>query len=233
MTERLKREEDEHLYEERKQIARDGPDLTGAELNARLHAAWDRPRGVIGWLSSVDHKEIGRRYIVTALVFLALGGLMAVLMRMQLMRPDNDLIGAERYNEIFTMHGTTMMFLFAVPVMDGIAIYVIPLMLGTRATSFPRLNAFSYYTYLAGGSLLWVAFILNVGPDAGWFSYVPLSGPEFSPGKRTDIWAQMVTFTEVAALSVAVVLVATILKQRAPGMTLARMPLYVWSILVT
>jgi cytochrome c oxidase subunit 1 len=233
MNEAEKKKDDERLAEERKHIARDGPDLTGAELDARLHRAWDRPRGVVGWLSSVDHKEIGHRYIVTALVFLALGGLMAVMMRMQLMRPDNDLIGAERFNQIFTMHGTTMMFLFAVPIMDGIAIYLIPLMIGTRALAFPRLNAFSYYTYLAGGSLLWVAFLLNVGPDAGWFSYVPLSGPEFSPGKRTDIWAQMITFTEVAALAVAVVIVATILKQRAPGMTLARMPLYVWSILVT
>src|SRR5207244_702529 len=96
-----------------------------------------------------------------------------------------------------------------------------------------RLNAFSYYMYLAGGLTLWIAFLLNIGPDAGWFAYVPLSGPEFSPGKRTDIWAQMITFTEVAALAVAVELVATILKQRAPGMTLARMPLFVWGVLVT
>ena len=214
-------------------LPRDGPALYGEALHERLEKTWSRPPGLIGWLSSVDHKEIGRRYLVTAVIFFILAGLLAMAMRLQLAQPDQNLIGAARYNEIFTMHGTTMMFLFAVPVMDAIAVYIIPLMLGTRDTSFPRLNAFSYYVYLFGGCLLWVAFVLNVGPDVGWFAYAPLSGPEYSPGKRTDIWAQMVTFTEIAALSVAVVLVATILKQRAPGMTLDRMPLFVWAILIT
>lgn len=214
------------------EIARDGPDLTGAELHARLTQAWRRKPGFVGWLSTVDHKEIGRRYIATAFVFLALGGIMALIMRAQLARPESGLISADRYNQIFTMHGTTMMFLFAVPVMEAIAIYVLPLMLGTRNIAFPRLNAFSYWMYLSGGLLLWVAFLLNIGPDAGWFSYTPLSGPQFSPGKRVDIWAQMVTFTEIAALCVAVELVAMILKQRAPGMTLARMPLFAWAMLV-
>ena len=105
-------------------------------------------------------------------------------------------------------------------------------MLGTRSTAFPRLNAFSYCMYLFGGLMLWVAFLLNIGPDIGWFAYTPLSGPQFSPGKRADIWAQMITFTEVAALAAAVVLVCTILKTRAPGMTLARMPLFAWAMLV-
>jgi cytochrome c oxidase subunit 1 len=224
---------EKQMAKAREKIVRDGPKLTGLKLHSRLENTWKTPPGIFGWLSTVDHKDIGRRYIVTALIFLALGGVAAMFMRMQLAQPDSALIGAARYNELFTMHGTTMMFLFAVPVMDGIAIYIIPLMLGTRSTAFPRLNAFSYYTYLAGGLLLWSAFLLNIGPDAGWFAYVPLSGPEFSPGKRTDIWAQMITFTEVAALAVAVVLIATILKQRAPGMTLARMPLFAWAILVT
>src|SRR5204863_925780 len=174
--------------------------------------------GVIGALSTVDHKIIGRRYIITAFVFLALGGVLAVAMRAQLSRPENHFMGPDLYNQIFTMHGTTMMFLFAVPVMEAMAVFLVPLMLGTRNIAFPRLNAFSYFTYLAGGVLLWIAFALNVGPDAGWFSYVPLAGPEFSPGKRIDIWAQMVTFTEIAALAVAVEITATILKQRAPGM---------------
>ena len=212
--------------------ARDGPELTGAALDARLRRTWGREPGLWGWLSTVDHKEIGRRYMITAFIFLALGGILAMLMRLQLARPESGLIGPDRYNQIFTMHGTTMMFLFAVPVMDAVAVYLIPLMLGTRNIAFPRLNAFSYFVYLAGGILLWVAFLLNVGPDAGWFSYVPLAGPEYSPGKRIDIWAQMVTFTEVAALAVAVEIVATILKQRAPGMSLSRMPLFAWSMLV-
>jgi cytochrome c oxidase subunit I len=198
-----------------------------------LDKTWASPPGFIGWLSSVDHKDVGRRYIVTALVFLALAGALAVVMRLQLSRPGNDLVGAARYNEIFTMHGTTMMFLFAVPVMQGMQIYLTPLMVGTRSTAFPRLNAFSYWTYLAGGCLLWIAFLLNIGPDIGWFAYPPLSGPQFGIGKRADIWAQMVTFTEIAALAAAVSLTATILKQRAPGMTLARMPLFVWATLVT
>jgi cytochrome c oxidase subunit 1 len=226
------REEDKKLAAERRKIARDGPRLSGAKLEARLERTWKRPRGILGWLATVDHKEIGRRYIVTALIFLALGGALALLMRLQLARPDNDMIGASRFNELFTMHGSTMMFLFVVPVMEGVAVYIIPLMLGTRSTAFPRLNAFSYYMYLFGGLLLWGAFAFNIAPDIGWFAYTPLSGPQFSPGKRADIWAQMITFTEVSALAAAVVLVATILKTRAPGMTLARMPLFAWAMLV-
>jgi len=217
----------------KERVLRDGPDLTGAELEARLHATWARPKGLIGWLGSVDHKEIGRRYIITALAFLALGGLMALHMRLQLMFPDNDLMGPGLFNETFTMHGTTMMFLFAVPVMQGVQIYLTPIMVGTRAMAFPRLTAFSYYMYLFGGLFLWGAHFLRFGPDNGWFSYVPLAGPQYGIGKRADVWAQTVTFTEVAALAVAVTLVATILKQRAPGMTLARMPIFVWATLVT
>ena len=210
----------------------DGPDFTGAALDAELSRTWsDRP-GLIGWLCTVDHKRVGTRYIVTALAFLFLAGVLALVMRAQLARPESGLISADRYNQIFTMHGTTMMFLFAVPVMEAFAIYLVPLMVGTRAIAFPRLNAFSYWLYLAGGVMIWVAFVLNVGPDIGWFSYTPLSGPEYSPGKRADFWAQMVTFTEVAALAVAVELVATIFKMRAPGMRLDRIPLFVWSALV-
>jgi cytochrome c oxidase subunit 1 len=226
------REEDERLARERNKIARDGPKLTGAKLDARLERTWRRPPGILGWLATVDHKEIGRRYIVTALIFLALGGALSLLMRLQLARPDSNLLSAQRYNELFTMHGSTMMFLFAVPVMEGVAVYIIPLMVGTRSTAFPRLNAFSYYMYLFGGLMLWIAFVLNIGPDIGWFAYTPLSGPQFSPGKRADIWAQMITFTEVSALAAAVVLICTILKTRAPGMTLARMPLFAWAMLV-
>jgi len=225
-------EEDKRLAAERKKIVRDGPKLTGAKLEATLERTWKRPPGILGWLATVDHKEIGRRYIVTALIFLALGGVLSLFMRLQLARPDNNLISASRYNELFTMHGSTMMFLFAVPVMEGVAVYIIPLMLGTRSTGFPRLNAFSYYMYLFGGLMLWGAFVLNIGPDIGWFAYTPLSGPQFSPGKRADVWAQMITFTEVSALAAAVVLVCTILKTRAPGMTLARMPLFAWAMLV-
>jgi len=214
-------------------LPRDGPALQGEELHRRLSVTWGRAPGLWGWLTTVDHKEVARRYLITALAFFSFGGVLALMMRVQLATPESGLIDPDRYNQIFSMHGTTMMFLFAVPVMEAMAIYLVPLMVGTRAIAFPRLNAFSYWLYLAGGVMIWIAFILNVGPEAGWFTYVPLAGPEYSPGKRTDFWAQMVTFTEVAALAVAVELVATIVKQRAPGMSLDRMPLFVWSILVT
>ncbi|HEX8669054.1 MAG TPA: cytochrome c oxidase subunit I [Allosphingosinicella sp.] len=213
-------------------LPRDGEKLQGVALHHRLEKTWSRPPGLWGWLSTTDHKEIAHRYIVTAMIFLALGGILALIMRVQLATPESGLITPDRYNQIFTMHGTTMMFLFAVPVMEAMSVFLVPLMIGTRNIAFPRLNAFSYYVYLSGGLLLWAGFILNIGPDAGWFAYVPLSGPEYSPGKRTDIWAQMVTFTEVAALAVSVEIVATILKQRAPGMTLSRMPIFVWVSLI-
>ncbi|HEY0423781.1 MAG TPA: cbb3-type cytochrome c oxidase subunit I, partial [Rhodopila sp.] len=202
-------------------------------LEAQLGTIWRTERGLLGWLGTVDHKLIGRRYIATAFVFLALGGILAMLMRVQLSGPENRLIGPDRYNQIFTMHGANMMFLFAVPVMEAVAVYVVPLMIGTRNIAFPRLNAFSYWMYLAGGILLWTAFALNMGPDVGWFAYVPLSGPQYGIGKRSDIWAQMITFTEVSALAVAVEIVVTVLTQRAPGMSLDRIPLFVWSMLVT
>ncbi|MFD1612476.1 cytochrome c oxidase subunit I [Sphingomonas tabacisoli] len=214
-------------------IARDGAELQGAELHDRLTRTWSRPAGLIGWLMTTDHKEIGRRYLVTAFIHFVLAGVLALIMRTQLATPESGLITADRYNQLFTMHGTTMMFLFAVPVMDAVMIYLTPLMLGTRNVAFARLHAFSYWMFLAGGVMLWIAFAMNIGPDAGWFAYVPLSGPQFSPGKRVDFWAQMITFTEVAALAVAVSLVATVLKHRAPGMRLDRMPLFVWGTLVT
>ncbi|HEX3952842.1 MAG TPA: cytochrome c oxidase subunit I [Stellaceae bacterium] len=202
-------------------------------LEEQLELTWRTPSGLLGALSTVDHKIIGRRYVVTAFFFLLLGGVLAMLMRAQLALPENRLIGPDRYNQIFTMHGANMMFLFAVPVMEAMAVYLVPLMIGTRNIAFPRLNAFSYWMYLAGGIMLWTAFALDMGPDIGWFAYVPLSGPQYGAGKRADIWAQMITFTEVSALAVAVELVVTIFKQRAPGMSLDRIPLFVWSMLVT
>ncbi len=207
-------------------------EIAEPELSARLARLWATPPG-IGRLASVDHKVVGRRYIITAFAFLMLGGILAVLMRLQLSGSERKLLSPDAYNQIFTMHGSTMMFLFAVPVMEAFAVYLVPLMVGTRNIAFPRLNAFSYWMYLFGGCFLWISFILNTGPDVGWFAYVPLSTAQFDPSKRADVWAQMITFTEVAALAVAVEIVVTVFKQRAPGMTLDRIPLYVWSMLVT
>src|ERR1700761_301259 len=197
-----------------------------------LKASWRHPPGLFGWLSYTTHQAIGMRYIVTAFIFLLVGGVEALLMRFQLAKPNNTFLSPDRYNEIFTTHGTTMMFLFAVPVMEGMAIYLVPLMCGTRNVAFPRLNAFGYWMFVFGILFLYWGVFTNAAPDMGWFAYPPLSGPQFTPGKRADYWAQMITFTEVSALCVATELIATILKMRAPGMSLNRIPLYVWSILI-
>ncbi len=218
-------------------LAASASDLLAPERVARerleLERSWSRPPGLWGWLTTVDHKDVGRRYIITAFVFFVLGGIEAALIRIQLARPENGLIGPDAYNQIFSTHGTTMMFLFAVPVMTAIGLYFVPLMIGTRNVAFPRLNAYGYYVYLIGGALLYAGFLLNTGPDAGWFSYVPLAGPEFTPGKRSDIYAQTVTFTEISALITSVEIIVTVFKQRAPGMSLNRVPLFVWAQVVT
>jgi cytochrome c oxidase subunit 1 len=197
-----------------------------------LESSWRAPRGFWGWFRQVNHQAIGKRYIVTAFVFLVLGGIEALLMRFQLAFPESRLLNPNAYNEIFTIHGSTMMFLFAVPVMEGMGIYLVPLMLGTRNVAFPRLNAYGYYMYLFGGIFLYAGILLNISPDAGWFAYTPLSGPQFAPGKRVDFWAQMITFTELSALVVAIELIVTTLKMRAPGMSLNRIPVFVWAMFV-
>src|ERR1700704_5443376 len=198
-----------------------------------LEQTWADPPGFLGWFSPVDHKSIARRYLVTAFGYFLLGGILAVLMRLQLSRPDNPLIGPDLYNQIFTTHGTTMMFLFAVPVMQALGIYFVPLMVGARSLAFPRLIAFSYWMFLFGGIFLYVSFFLNAGPDVGWFAYPPLSEALYTPSKRADIWAQLITFTEVASLATAISLITTVFKMRAPGMTLNRIPIFVWAQVIT
>jgi cytochrome c oxidase subunit I+III len=208
------------------------PESALAADAAALEVAWrDRP-GFWGWLTAVDHKSIGRRYIVTAFLMFLAGGIEAALMRAQLARPENSLLGPDRYNQIFTTHGTTMMFLFAVPMMTAMGLYFVPLMVGARTVAFPRLNAFGYWTYVVAVVFLYVSLFANTAPDVGWFAYVPLSGPQYSPGHRVDVWAQMVTFTEIAALCAAVNIIVTVFKMRAPGMSLNRIPVFVWAQLV-
>src|SRR3954464_9354793 len=207
-------------------------DIDDTALHERLHEAWKGRPGFWGWLISTDHKSIGKRYLVTAIVMLVFGGINALIMRTQLARPENGLIGPDKYNQLFTVHGTTMMFLFAVPVMNAMGIYFVPLMLGTRDVAFPRLNAFGYWTFLVAVVFLYVSFFVNTGPDVGWFAYVPLSGPQYSPGHRVDVWAQVVTFTEISALVAAVNIIVTTFKMRAPGMSVNRIPLFVWAQLV-
>ncbi len=214
---------------------RDGtPSFAGrSESRETLDRTWQLKKGFLGWFCEVNFLVISRRVIIAAFVFFLLGGLEALLMRLQLARPDAKLMGPDLYDQLFTTHGSTMMFLFAVPIMQGMGLYLVPLMIGTRSVALPRLNAYSFYIYVIGGGLLYVALLTNTGPDAGWFSYVPLANSQFSPGKRVDVWAQMITFTEIASLANATNLIVTIFKLRAPGMGLQRMPLFVWAMLVT
>src|ERR1041384_6559813 len=213
--------------------------MTGREerLNdgrfGQLEQTWADPTGVCGWFTHGDHKSIGRRYLVTAFAFFLIGGVLAALMRVQLSRADNTILSPDLYNQIFTTHGTTMMFLFAVPVMQALGVYFVPLMVGARSIAFPRLVAFSYWMLLFGGIFLYVSFLLNAGPDVGWFSYPPLAEALYTPSKRADVWAQLITFTAVASLAVAASLLTTTFKLRAPGMTLNRVPAFVWAQVVT
>src|SRR5215210_6047381 len=148
--------------------------LRDPEDRLLLANTWQRPPGFYGWLIATNHKDIGVRKVITAVIFFLLAGVLALMMRLQLAVPENTLLGPDVYNQLFTTHGTAMMFLFAVPVMEGMGLFLVPLMVGTRNVSFPRLLNFSYYVYLGAGVLLYVSLLLNTGPDMGWFSYVPL-----------------------------------------------------------
>jgi cytochrome c oxidase subunit I+III len=198
-----------------------------------LSYAWDTRPGIVGWLGAVNHKAVGTRYVITTLAFFAIGGVLAVLMRIQLGAAENSFLSAERYNELFTMHGTTMMFLFAVPITEAIGIYFAPLLIGARDMPMPRVNAFGYWAYLFGGLFLYASFFTGDVPDGGWFAYTPLTESEFSPPMNLDFWLLGVTFVEVAGIVAAMEIVLLILKCRAPGMALSRMPLFAWSQLVT
>src|SRR5258705_7530387 len=169
------------------EILRDGGGWNAPAAKA-LDRTWRDKPGLVGWLSTTDHKAIGRRFIVTAFGFFAAAGVLGGLMRHQLSKPDNTLLGPDLYNQVFTMHGTTMMFLFAVPMMQGLAVYLVPLMVGTRNTAFPRVTACAYFIYLIGGLTLFAGFCFNTGADAGWFAYVPLAGPQCWVGQRADLW---------------------------------------------
>jgi cytochrome c oxidase subunit I+III len=199
---------------------------------AQLDRVWQSPPGFIGWFSHVNHRSIGKRFIVTAMIFFFIAGIEALEMRFQLGIPENTFLDPDTYRQLFTMHGSIMMFFFAVPIMEGFAIYLVPLMLGARDMVFPRLNAFGYYIYLIAGIVLQIANWLWLSPDAGWFNYVPLASREYSPGLRIDLWVTMITFIELSALVAAVELIVTIFKQRPPGMTLTRIPIFVWAVLV-
>jgi cytochrome c oxidase subunit I+III len=198
-----------------------------------LRHTWGHPQGLWGWLVNVSHKSVGMRYMVTAFIFFLFGGLEAALMRTQLAYPNNHFLGPEVYNQMFTMHGSTMMYFFAIPFVEGLGLYLVPLMIGTRETAFPRLALFGYYCYLIAGVTLYIAWFCGMGPNAGWFNYPPLSEALYNPGLRIDFFLMTVILAEIGAVTTAVDLIPTILKHRAPGMSLNRMPIFVWTQLIT
>ena len=201
-------------------------------LHKELSRIWDTAPG-LGRLSAVNHTVLGKRFIITAFVFFTIGGLLAMLIRAQLATSKNAFVGPDIYNQIFTMHGTIMMFLFAIPMFEGFAIYLLPKMLGARDMAFPRMAAYGYWCYLFGGSILIAALLLGVAPDGGWFMYTPLNSKPYSPAINADIWLLGITFVEISALSAAIEIIVSILKLRAPGMTLNRMPIMAWYLLIT
>uniref|UniRef100_UPI002899A8CD cytochrome c oxidase subunit I n=1 Tax=Tianweitania sp. TaxID=2021634 RepID=UPI002899A8CD len=202
------------------------------KLHHDLQAIWDTKPGW-GRLSAVNHTVLGRRFIIAAFVFFAIGGVLAMLIRAQLATPRSAFVGPDIYNQLFTMHGTVMMFLFAIPMFEGFAIYLLPKMLGARDMAFPRLTAYGFWCYVFGGSILIAALLLGVAPDSGWFMYTPLSSSTYSPGINADIWLLGITFVEISALSAAIEITVSILKMRAPGMSIDRLPIMAWYLLVT
>jgi len=193
-----------------------------------------RPRytGILEWVTTTDHKKIGVLYLFTTFFFFLSGGLLALAMRTQLATPDGHILTAQQYNAAFTMHGTTMVFLFVVPVWTGFANYIIPLQLGARDMAFPRLNALSYWLLVSGGMLLYSSFLVGP-PAAGWTSYVPLSTKPFSPQVGQDLWIIGLTVLGFSSIFGALNMIVTIFSLRAPGMTFHRITLFAWSVLVT
>lgn len=200
-------------------------------LHHELSDVWSSGTG-LRRLAAVNHTVIGKRFIVTALVFFAIGGFLGMLIRTQLATSSNAFMDAEQYAQVFTMHGTIMMFLFAIPFFEGLSIYVLPKLIGARDLAFPRLSAYGYWCYLFGGGMLIFALLGGIAPAGGWFMYTPLSSSQYSPGINADIWLLGITFVEISAISAAIEIIVTILRLRAPGMSLDRMPVFAWYMLV-
>jgi len=197
----------------------------------RLTTLWRTPPTLLGWLATVDHKILGKRYIYTAFVFFFLGGVEAAVMRAQLARPEGQLLSPDAYNQLFTMHGVTMMFLFVQPVLSGFSFYLTPLLIGARELAYPRLNVFSYYAFLFAGLFIYASFLVGQAPNAGWFNYTPLSSVVANPGLNIDFYALGLLFLGIATTVGAINSIVTILALRAPGMSIDRMPLFLWSSL--
>jgi cytochrome c oxidase subunit 1 len=188
---------------------------------------------VASWLTTVDHKRIGILYGSSAFIFFLIGGIEALIMRLQLARPDNTIVGAQTFNELFTMHGTTMVFLAIMPMSAAFFNYMIPLMIGARDVAFPRLNALSYWIFLSGALFLHTSFVFKAVPDGGWFGYANLTSAQFSPGHSIDFWMLGLQVLGVSSMLAGFNFLVTIINMRAPGMTLMRMPVFIWMSFVT
>ena len=204
------------------------------ETHEALDRLWADPSGWLGQLRAVQNDAIGVRLLLTGFFFLLLGGSVdSLVMRAQLALPELDLVSPQLYNELFTNHGSVTMFLVILPIFEGFAILLLPLLLGTREMPFPRLGAFAYWTFLMGGLLYYSSTLFQLVPDAGWFAYTPLSGLEFSPDKAIDFWVLGLGVAEVGAIAAAIEIIIGVMKMRAPGMTLTRIPLFAWAMLIT
>lgn len=201
-------------------------------LHKGLARIWAPDPRFRGWLTTSNNNDIGRLFLVVATIFFVIGGLLAMLIRAQLATPGSAFMGPEAYNQVFTMHGTVMMFLFAIPFFEAMSMLLLPGMLGTRDLAFPRLGAYGLWVYIFGGSAVIIAMLMGLAPDGGWFMYPPLTSAAFSPGIGADVWLLGITSIEVSAIATAVEVIVTVLRYRAAGMSLSRMPIFAWYILV-
>ena len=200
----------------------------------QLRRTWSDRGGLYGRLTTVQNDLIGKRLLYCGFFFLLLGGSIdSVVMRIQLAVPDNDFVSPQLYNELFTNHGSVTMFLVVLPIIEGFAILILPFMLGTREMPFPRLGAYSFYTFLMGGLFYYSSALFSLVPDAGWFAYTPLSGKTYSPNQALDFWVLGLSVAEIGAIAAGIDIVIAILRMRTPGMTLNRMPMFAWAMLVT
>jgi cytochrome c oxidase subunit I len=203
--------------------------MSTATVEQRLTEIWETPKTVWGWFATVDHKTLGKRYLVTAMVLLAIGGIEALIMRIQLARPNMALLTPEMYNQLFTMHGITMIFWYASPILSGFSIFLIPLMIGARDMAYPRLNAFTYWSFLFSAVFVYIAPCMGEGPHAGWFAYAPYTSILYSPERGMDFYALALIFLGISTTGAAINFIVTILRLRAPGMSISKMPMLCYS----
>jgi len=205
---------------------------TALRLHRSLNRIWGSDPRFRGWFTTSNNNDIGTLFLIVATSFFVIGGLLAMLIRAQLATPHSTFMGPEVYNQIFTMHGTVMMFLFAIPFFEAMSMLLLPGMLGTRDMAFPRLGAYGLWVYIFGGSAVIIAMLMGLAPDGGWFMYPPLSSAAFSPGVGADVWLLGITSIEVSAIATAIEVIVTVLRYRAAGMSLSRMPIFAWYILI-